>query len=229
MFRSLHATPAASSRRPSHRLAPRALAFALLAAALPLAHPVAHARTAGAAVSARPASARPYAAVLGQQQRRLSAQGAATNKASARRGAAGVSASMTQMLTLINAERAQAGDGPLHFDATLNKIAQGRIQDMIARHYFAHEIPATPGVHLVFDLLDRANVQYEMAGENIALNNYINFYPLTKTVDQTNTDLMNSPEHKANILEPKYTAIGLGLAFEQGTGKLILTEVFTQP
>ncbi len=30
-------------------------------------------------------------------------------------------------------------------------------------------------------------------------------------------------------LEPKYTQIGLGLAFEPGTGKLILTEVFVQP
>jgi len=86
-----------------------------------------------------------------------------------------------------------------------------------------------PGVHLVFDLLDRAKVPYEMAGENIALNNYINFYPIAKTIEHTNTDLMNSPEHKANLLEPKYTAIGLGLTFEQGSGKLILTEVFTQP
>jgi uncharacterized protein YkwD len=140
-----------------------------------------------------------------------------------------VSAPQAEMLALINAERAQAGDGPLQFDTTLNAVAQARSQDMIARHYFAHEIPGVPGVHMVFDILDHDNVQYEMAGENIALNNYIDFYPMTKTVQQTNTDLMNSPEHRANLLEPHYTKIGIGLAVEQGTGKLILTEVFVQP
>jgi uncharacterized protein YkwD len=235
MFRSQRATSPTfstspgSPRRPLSRFVPRALAFALLAVALPLARPVAPVARAGAAVAVRPAPARPYTVVLGQQQRRLSSQSTATHKIGARRNASGVSAPLAEMLTLINAERAQAGDGPLHIDATLSKIAASRSQDMIAHHYFAHEIPGVPGVHLVFDLLDRAKVPYEMAGENIALNNYINFYPIAKTIEQTNTDLMNSPEHKANLLEPKYTAIGLGLTFEQGSGKLILTEVFTQP
>ena len=130
-----------------------------------------------------------------------------------------------EMLALINAERAQAGVGPLHLDATLNAIAQARSQDMIARHYFSHHMP---GGGMVFDILDRDHVSYEMAGENIALNNYIDFYPMARTVRQTNTDLMNSPDHRANLLEPKYTAIGLGMAFEQSSGKLIVTEVFVQ-
>jgi uncharacterized protein YkwD len=164
----------------------------------------------------------------------LSAGGSTTPRGIAHRPAAQpaatpVSAPQAQMLALINAERAQAGAGPLQFDATLNAIAQARSQDMITRHYFAHEIPGVPGVHMVFDILDHDHVSYQMAGENIALNNYIAFYPMTQTVQQTNTDLMNSPEHRANLLEPKYTRIGLGLAFEPGTGKLILTEDFIQP
>ena len=130
-----------------------------------------------------------------------------------------------QMLGLINAERAQAGVGPLHADATLNAIAQARSQDMIARHYFSHHMP---GGGMVFDILDRDHVSYEMAGENIALNNYIDFYPMARTVRQTNTDLMNSPDHRANLLEPRYTEIGLGMAFEKSSGKLIVTEVFVQ-
>src|SRR2546423_559028 len=81
---------------------------------------------------------------------------------------------------------------------------------------------------MVFDILDRDHVSYEMAGENIALNNYIDFYPMARTVRQTNTDLMNSPDHRANLLEPKYTEIGLGMAFENSSGKLIVTEVFVQ-
>jgi uncharacterized protein YkwD len=137
----------------------------------------------------------------------------------------------TRMLDLINAERARAGAAPLSIDGVLDGVAQARSQDMIDRRYFSHHIPAGPTgpAGMVFDILDRSHIQYAMAGENIALNNYINFYALTRTVEQTNTDLMNSPEHRANLLEPKYARIGIGMAFEQGTGKLIVTEVFVQP
>jgi uncharacterized protein YkwD len=138
----------------------------------------------------------------------------------------GMTPAKVKMLALINAERAHAGAGPLHVDATLNAIAQARSQDMIARNYFSHHIP---GGGMVFNILDRDHVRYEMAGENLALNNYIDFYPLKQTVQQTNADLMHSPDHRANILERKYTAIGLGLAFEKSSGKLVMTEVFVQP
>jgi len=140
-------------------------------------------------------------------------------------------AARAQMLGLINAERARAGASPLSIDSVLDGVAQARSQDMIDRGYFSHQIPAGPAGPggMVFDILDHAHVQYEMAGENIALNKYITVYALTRTVEQTNTDLMNSPEHRANLLEPKYARIGIGMAFEQGTGKLIVTEVFVQP
>ncbi len=134
-----------------------------------------------------------------------------------------------EMLGLINTERARAGAAPLHADATLTTIAQAHSQDMVDHHYFAHEIPGVPGVHLVFDLLDRAHVPYQMAGENLARNNDLAFEGLAGAIRDTNADLMHSPEHRANILEPAYTTLGLGLAVEQGTAVLILTEVFVQP
>ena len=81
---------------------------------------------------------------------------------------------------------------------------------------------------MVFDILDKQHISYSMVGENIALNNYIDFYSRSKTVDQTNTDLMNSPEHRANLLEPKFTHLGLGIAFDS-SGKMITTEIFTSP
>jgi len=134
-----------------------------------------------------------------------------------------------EMLGLINAERTHAGAAPLHANATLTTIAQARSQDMIDRHYFAHEIPGVPGVHLVFDLLDRAHVPYAMAGENLARTNDLAVEPLARAIRETNADLMHSPAHRANILEPAYTTLGLGLAVERGTAVLILTEVFVQP
>jgi uncharacterized protein YkwD len=136
---------------------------------------------------------------------------------------------LAAMLILINAERARADAGPLHADATLDRIAQARSQDMLDRHYFAHEIPGVPGVHDVSDLLDRAHVPYQSAGENLARNNDLAFEPLDRAIRATNDDLMHSPEHRANLLEPTYTTLGLGLAVERGTAILILTEVFVQP
>lgn len=209
--------------RPSVRWSRVLLAAgALTLCALGSVHPLARPQFAVAALLVRGGSpTQPHRPVQAARQQALASRPHAAPVV--------VSAPKVQMLALINAERAQAGVGPLRFDATLNAIAQARSQDMIARHYFSHHIPGVPGVHMVFDLLDHAHVPYEMAGENIALNNYIAFYPMARTVRQTNTDLMNSPEHRANILEPKYSEIGLGMAFEHGTGKLILTEVFVQP
>jgi len=140
-----------------------------------------------------------------------------------------VTGARAEMLALINAARVQAGVGPLRLAGTLSTIAQRRSQDMITRHYFAHEIPGVPGVHLVFDLLDRAHVPYAMAGENLARNNYLAFEPLARAIGDTNADLMHSPEHRANILEPAYATLGLGLAVERGTDIMVLTDVFVQP
>jgi len=205
---SYAATPSACARPPLRRRLWRLLALGLLATTLPLG-PLA--RTAQPAAAATVAVPRP------------------AHRAPARPGAsvaAHLSVSRAQMLALINAERAEAGRRPLHLDLTLTRIAQHRSQDMIARHYFSHHIP---GGGMVFDILDRDHIQYEMAGENIALNNYINFYPMAQTVRQTNADFMNSPEHRANLLEPKYAEIGLGMAFERRSGKLVVTDVFVQP
>ena len=137
-----------------------------------------------------------------------------------------VTGARAEMLALINAERVQAGVGPLRLAGTLSTIAQGRSQDMITRHYFSHHIP---GGDMVFALLDRAHVRYAGAGENLARNNYLAFEPRARAIGDTNADLMHSPEHRANILEPAYTTLGLGLAVERGTDIMVLTEVFVQP
>src|SRR5262249_53754886 len=108
----------------------------------------------------------------------------------------------------------------------LDIIAQWRSRDMIARNYFSHQIPH---VGTVFDMLNHDHVPYSYAGENIAMNDYIRACNLAQTMLKTNADFMASTMHRDNILRRFYTAIGIGIAFQHGTGKLILTEVFTQP
>ena len=137
--------------------------------------------------------------------------------------AATLSSARVELLALINAERARAGVPALRADDTLDEIAEGRSRDMIARHYFSHYMP---GGGTVFDVLDRHRVPYVIAGENLATNNYLSLYPLSWAIEQSNADLMRSPGHRANLLEPRYRAVGLGLAVAPTGGVLVLTEVF---
>lgn len=132
----------------------------------------------------------------------------------------------TLQIALINADRHQAGLPPLTSDPQLTLVAQGRSVDMLARHYFSHQIP---GGGLVFDVLDHQHVSYRLAGENLATNNYVHFFPFALAMQRTNADLMRSIEHRANLLEPKYARVGIGVAIEAGTGRMIVTQVFTQP
>ena len=102
-----------------------------------------------------------------------------------------------------NAERASNGLGLLQIDAALVGIARSRANDMAANNYFAHTSPT--GV-TAFTLLSQAGYSYSMAGENIARNNY----PGSQTVATAMSGFMNSPGHRANILDGRYTRVGIG-------------------
>ena len=104
-----------------------------------------------------------------------------------------------QMLDLVNAERIANGLQPLAADPELTEVARRHSSDMFARGYFAHDSPEgrTP-----FDRMHDANVQFLIAGENLAL---------APTVSIAHTGLMNSPGHRANILRPQFGRVGIGI------------------
>jgi uncharacterized protein YkwD len=110
-----------------------------------------------------------------------------------------------EVLALVNAERAKEGCGPLREDARLVRAARLHSEDMLARNYFSHDSPdgASP--------TDRARRQGYPAGvgENIAAG-----YPTPQAVV---AGWMDSPGHRANILDCDYTATGVGFG-EGGTG-----------
>lgn len=103
-----------------------------------------------------------------------------------------------KMLDLVNKERRERGLGTVTLDTQLRDVGRAHSRDMLARGYFAHVNP--DGLD-PFERMDRAGVDYLYAGENLA------FAP---TVDIAHTGLMNSPGHKANILKPEYTKLGVG-------------------
>lgn len=103
------------------------------------------------------------------------------------------------MLAYLNEQRRQHGLAPLRLDPTLSALARAHSTDMFQRSYFGHD---TPGGLTPFDRMRAAAVTYTVAGENIAY---------APTVAIADTGLMNSPEHRANILRPQFTRVGVGI------------------
>jgi uncharacterized YkwD family protein len=112
---------------------------------------------------------------------------------------AGMTAEEQQMLNLVNAERAKNGLAPLKADSTLTKMARVKSQDMITNHYFAHQSPTYGSP---FDMMKTFGVTYRTAGENIAGN---------PSVTGAFQAWMNSPGHRANILNSQYNYTGIGI------------------
>lgn len=111
----------------------------------------------------------------------------------------GLTPAEQQMFNLVNQERANAGLPPLQIDYPLVRIARMKSQDMVDNHYFGHNSPTYGSP---FDMMKSAGITYSYAGENIAG---------APSVQSAHTSLMNSPGHRANILNPNYTRIGIGI------------------
>ena len=111
------------------------------------------------------------------------------------------------MFSQHNQQRAAAGLGALSVDASLTNIARRRAQDMAAKNYFAH---TSPTGETAFTLMNGAGYVYALAGENIARNNY----PDAESVSVSMSGFMNSPGHRANILDGRYTKVGIGMAVD---------------
>lgn len=110
-----------------------------------------------------------------------------------------LTAAEQEMLTLINQARSQNNVAPLQADTELANVARLKAQDMIDNNYFSHY---SPKYGSPFDMMKSFGISYVQAGENIAGN---------QNVQAAHNALMNSPGHRANILNPDFTHIGIGI------------------
>ena len=106
-----------------------------------------------------------------------------------------------------NAQRADNSFKPLSESVQLDASAQVKANDILARQYFEHIAP--DGV-TVTTLVEDQGYVYIRVGENLALGAFSDDQAVV-------TAWMNSPGHRANILDPMYTDIGVGVA--KGTYK----------
>ncbi len=123
-----------------------------------------------------------------------------------------LNASEQRMLDLINAERAEVGAQPLVFDETLVQSSEAHSQWMLGAEVFDHTgvNGSSPG-----DRMHEAGYTPQAGwGENIAWASLRGAPGTLDEVELLHDNLMNSPGHRANILNPDFTAVGVG--FEVG-------------
>lgn len=110
-----------------------------------------------------------------------------------------VNAFEQEVVKLTNAERTKAGLSPLQTDAKLMAAAREKSQDMQTNKYFSH---TSPTFGSPFDRMKALGIAYKGAGENIAQGQ--------RSPQEVVQAWMESPGHRANILNGKFTHIGVG-------------------
>jgi hypothetical protein len=126
-----------------------------------------------------------------------------------------------KVLELVNTDRVAIGLPALTVNEHLVAAAEAKVRDMGEKQYFAHTSPEgkTP-----WKFIDEAGYSYHYAGENLAIR-------FTNAEDEQQAWL-NSPTHRANILNNKFleTGIAVWMAEENGQKVLIVAEEFgTKP
>lgn len=125
------------------------------------------------------------------------------------------------VLNQTNKERVKQGLKALSLNTSLNKSATAKLNDMFTNQYFEHVSPS--GVS-VSDLVRDEGYEYIVVGENLALGNFGGDI-------QVVTAWMNSPGHRANILDARFMDIGIAVGRGKYNGKeqWIAVQHFAKP
>jgi uncharacterized protein YkwD len=124
------------------------------------------------------------------------------------------------ILEAVNAARRDARLRPLTLDPRLNAAAQQHAEDMRDRHFYGHQ---TPEGRQPRQRVQAAGYPVQSVGENIAEGQF--------TVDEVMNGWLQSPDHRKNILEPRFSHLGVGLAIGdyQDRYRLVWVQNFGAP
>jgi len=124
------------------------------------------------------------------------------------------------LVNLTNQNRSAANVAELKVNPILEKAAQMKADDMATRSYFAHNTPEglTP-----WYWFEKAGYKYKYAGENLAVN--------FENSEDVETAWMNSRGHFLNIMNPKYTEIGIATStgIYKGRTAIFVVQMFGTP
>lgn len=112
------------------------------------------------------------------------------------------------LFNLTNSARTTEGLSELTLNEDLSTAAQAKAEAMVASNYFEHTSPdGTTG----WDYIDETGYVYTFAGENLAASNEDD----VSVVD----GWLNSPGHRANLLNTNFSDMGLGIAYMDSYGE----------
>jgi len=130
--------------------------------------------------------------------------------------------STSSLLNATNTDRLYANEAALTSNTELTAAAQAKANDMVARNYWSHD---TPDGRTPWSFITASGYEYQMAGENLAYG----FANAAATV----AGWMNSPEHRANMLNNNYQNVGFGVASSadyQGKGpETVVVAEYAEP
>lgn len=106
-----------------------------------------------------------------------------------------------QVFTLLNEHRMANGESALAYDTELELAIQGHCVHMSQHSFFAHEAEE-PEVELPWDRAEFCGASAN--GENIAQGQ--------RSPDDVMEDWINSSGHNQNMLNPRFTRVGIGYA-----------------
>ena len=128
--------------------------------------------------------------------------------------------SVSQAVDATNSERARSGLSPLIVSSILNQAAQTKANHMFEHDYWAHIAPdgTTPWV-----FIKGAGYEYAVAGENLARD--------FDTTDAMVHAWMDSPTHRDNIVNTKYSEVGIAVVNGtlEGVETTLVVQMFGQP
>ncbi len=120
--------------------------------------------------------------------------------------------SILGIVNLTNEARLENGGvAALQVDARLNQSAKIKLDDMFRNQYFEHVSPASIGVA---QLVDQVGYEFVTVGENLAFGEFLDDRELVAA-------WLASPGHRANILSPRFTEIGVAVTKGNYKGSLI--------
>ena len=122
-------------------------------------------------------------------------------------------AAAAELFHLLNMARIEKGTGAAAWSEALAEVAGRHGQEMYEEGYFSH---ASPAGETVEERLKTEGIPFRAAGENLALS---------PTVSTVHEGLLASPEHRAAMLNPVFTRVGVSAI--EGPMGLMVVQVFT--
>lgn len=119
-----------------------------------------------------------------------------------------------KVVELVNIERQKAGLQALTLDSEISNVARTKAKDMADNNYFAHQSPTYGSAG---DMLTKFGIRWSAWGENLASGQ--------RTPESVVTAWMNSEGHRANIMSPGFSRIGVGYV-TNSSGTPYWTQVF---